>query len=85
MRLLVLPFSLVMLLLTLGGCLASDGYYQPSYGYGYSGYGHAPYRGPAYRPYGHGYRSWESHRHHRHHQQHNARSLFQHRPIWKKW
>ncbi|MEY4794499.1 MAG: hypothetical protein RL724_1435, partial [Pseudomonadota bacterium] len=45
MRLLILPFSLVMLLLTLGGCLASDGYYQPSYGYGYSGYGHAPYRG----------------------------------------
>jgi hypothetical protein len=83
MRLLVLPFSMLLMLLTLGGCLAGGGHYQPSYGYGYGGYGHAPYGGYGYRPYGHGHRAWEPTRHH-HHNSH-ARPIFPHRPIWKKW
>ncbi|MCA3413192.1 MAG: hypothetical protein INF84_01205 [Roseomonas sp.] len=80
MRLLILPCSALLLLLTLGGCVEGGGYYAPSYGYG--GYGYAPYGGYAYRPYGHGYRAWDPprHQHHSH-----ARSPFQHRPIWKKW
>ena len=87
MRLITLPLSMLLLLLTLGGCLAGGGHYSPSYGYGHSGYGYAPYGGQAYRTHRHSYRSWEQPRHYRHHNhnQHHSRPLFQHRPIWKKW
>lgn len=82
MRLITLPLSMLLLVLTLSGCLAGGGHYSPSYGYGYGGYGYAPYGGQAYRPYGHSYRAWEPPRH-QHHS--NSRPPFQHRPIWKKW
>ena len=85
MRLITLPLSMLLLLLTLGGCLAGGGYYEPSYGYGYGGYRHAPYGGHAYRPYGHSYRAWEPRRHHQRPHHSHSRSPFQHRPIWKKW
>jgi hypothetical protein len=87
MRLITLPLSMLLLLLTLGGCLASDGHYRPHYGYGYGGYGYAPYGGHAYRPYRHSYRAFEPHRHYRHDRRHHHhhRPLFPHRPIWKKW
>ncbi|MBM3593838.1 MAG: hypothetical protein FJX32_14385 [Alphaproteobacteria bacterium] len=83
MRLLSLPLSMLLLLLTLGGCLASGGHYSQSQGYGYGSYGHAPYGGHGYRPYHHHHRAWEPPRHYRH-QQH-TRPIFPHRPIWKKW
>ena len=35
MRLITVPLSMLLLLLTLGGCLAGGGHYGPSYGYGY--------------------------------------------------
>ena len=87
MRLLMLPCSALLLLLTLGGCLANGSYSYPSYGHGYSGYGYAPYGGYAYRPHQHSYRSWSPPPHHRHHHSHHhqSRPLFPHRPIWKKW
>ena len=85
MRLITLPLSMLLLLLTLGGCLAGGGHYSPSYGHGYGGYGYAPYGGHAYRPYRHSYRAFEPHRHYRHNHHHHHRPLFPHRPIWKKW
>ncbi len=85
MRLITLPIAMLFLVLSLGGCLARDGHYRPSYGYGYGGYGYAPYGGHAYRPYRHSYRAFEPHRHYRHHHHHHHRPLFPHRPIWKKW
>ena len=85
MRLITLPLSMLLLLLTLGGCLAGGGHYSPSYGHGYGGYGYAPYGGHAHRPYNHSYRAWEPPRHHRQHRHSDNRSPFQHRPIWKKW
>jgi hypothetical protein len=89
MRLAALPLAVLLLLLPLGGCLASDGHYRSSYGYGYGygGYGHVPYGGYGYRPYHHGHRTWQAPRHHRqhYHQNHHSRPLFPHRPIWKKW
>lgn len=89
MRLITLPLSMLLLLLTLGGCLAGGGHYNPSYGHGYGGYGYAPYGGHAYRPHRHSYRAWEPPRHYRHHNhrhdRHHSRPLFPHRPIWKKW
>jgi len=66
MRLIILPISLLFLVLSLGGCLASGGHHSPSFGYGYGGYGYAPYGGHAYRPYRHSYRAFEPHRHYRH-------------------
>jgi len=86
MRLITLPLSVLLLLLTLGGCLAGGGYYSASYSHGYGGYRYAPYGGHAHRPYLHSYRAWEPPQHHRqqHHHQHH-RPLFPHRPIWKKW
>jgi len=85
MRLITLPLSMLLLLLTLGGCLASDGHHTPSYGYG--GYGYAPYGGHAYRPYRQNYGAFVPHWHYRQHrhQYHQNRPLFPHRPIWKKW
>ena len=85
MRLITLPISLLFLVLSLGGRLASGRHHSPSYGYGYGGYGYAPYGGHAYRPYRHSYRAFEPHRHYRHHHHHHHRPLFPHRPIWKKW
>ena len=87
MRLLTLPLSVLLLLLTLGGCQASSGYYNPSYGHGYGGYGYAPYGGHTHRPYYYSHRAWEPPRHyrHHHHNHHHSRPLFPHRPIWKKW
>jgi hypothetical protein len=89
MRLITLPLSMLLLVLTLGGCLASGGHYSPSYGHGFSGYGYgyAPYRGYAHRPHRHSYRSWEAPRHYRqhHHRRDHSRPIFPHRPIWKKW
>jgi hypothetical protein len=76
MRLLTLPIAMLLMLLTLGGCVGGGGYYAPSYGYG----GYAPYGGYAHRPYHYGYRVWDPPRHH-----HHSRPLFPHRPIWKKW
>jgi hypothetical protein len=86
MRLITVPLSMLLLLLTLGGCLAGGGHYGPSYGYGYGSYGYAPYGGHAHRHYHHSYRVWEPPQHHRqqHHHQHH-RPLFPHRPIRKKW
>ncbi|MFM7688973.1 MAG: hypothetical protein ACKPAC_05890, partial [Alphaproteobacteria bacterium] len=72
MRLFTLPLSMLLLLLTLGGCLAGGGHYSPSYSHGYGGYGH--------RPHHYSYRAFEPPRHHQH-----SRPLFPHRPIWKKW
>ena len=85
MRLITLPLSMLLLLLTLGGCLASDGHYRPSHGYGYGGYGYAPYGGHAHRPYRQSYRAWDPPRHYRQDRHSDNRSTFQHRPIWKKW
>jgi hypothetical protein len=85
MRLITLPIAMLFLVLSLGGCLASGRHHSPSYGYGYGGYGYAPYGGYAYRPYRHSYRAFEPHRHYRHHHHHHHRPLFPHRPIWKKW
>ena len=84
MRLLILPCSALLLLLSLGGCLAGGAYNYPSYGHGYSSYGYAPYGGYAYRPHQHSYRSWSPPPHHQH-QHHHSRPIFPHRPIWKKW
>ena len=83
MRLVTLPLSMLVLVLTLGGCLASDSRYRPFHGHGYAGYGGAPYGGGAYRPYRHSYGAWEPHRPYRRHHHHGP--LFPHRPIWKKW
>lgn len=80
MRRLTLPISLLLMLLTLSGCVAGGEYYAPSYGYG--GYGYAPYGGYAHRPYHHSHRAWEPPRRQHHH---HSRPLFPHRPIWKKW
>jgi hypothetical protein len=80
MRRLTLPISMLLMLLTLSGCIAGGDYYAPSYGYG--GYGYAPFGGHAYRPYGQSYRVWDPPRHQ--HYSH-SRSPFQHRPIWRKW
>ena len=85
MRLITLPLSMLLLMLTLSGCLAGGGHYSPSYGYGYGGYGYAPYGGQAYRPYGYSYRAWEPPRHHQHPNHSDSRPLFSHRPIWRKW
>ncbi|MFM7610861.1 MAG: hypothetical protein ACKO9A_18570 [Alphaproteobacteria bacterium] len=70
MRLITVPLSMLLLLLTLSGCLSGGDYYAPSYGYG----------GYAHRPYYNSYRAFEPARHH-----HHAGPLFPHRPIWKKW
>ena len=85
MRLVTLPISLLFLVLSLGGCLASGGHHSPSFGHGYGGYGYAPYGGHPHRHYRHSYRAFEPHRHYRHHHHHHSRPLFPHRPIWKKW
>ncbi|MFM7610167.1 MAG: hypothetical protein ACKO9A_15035 [Alphaproteobacteria bacterium] len=78
MRVITVPLSMLLLLLTLSGCVAGGQYYAPAYGYG--GYGYVPYGGYAHRPYYNSYRAFEPARHH-----HHAGPLFPHRPIWKKW
>jgi hypothetical protein len=85
MRLITLPMAMLLMLLTLGGCLAGGGHCSPAYSHGYGSYGPSPYGGHAYRPYHHGYRAFEPHRHYRNHYHSHSRPVFPHRPIWKKW
>jgi hypothetical protein len=85
MRLITLPMAMLLMLLTLDGCLAGGGHYSSAYSHGYGSYGPSPYGGHAYRPYRHGYRAFEPHSQHRNHYHSHSRQVFPQRPIWKQW